>query len=141
MEVQKNDNIQLNQIANLNLIRIVFLTTLIVVLSILFEVIKGGRSLTEWVINSGILLITTISIYIIYKKDKENDYIKYIVFGGYIIVWAYIYITGRSSIVSIYKFICIVWKEKGYSNSWTNSISFSNYKASYRIYEWKSLCK
>lgn len=66
MEVQKNDNIQLNQIANLNLIRIVFLTTLIVVLSILFEVIKGGRSLTEWVISSGILLITTISIYIIY---------------------------------------------------------------------------
>lgn len=104
MEVQKNDNIQLNQIANLNLIRIVFLTTLIVVLSILFEVIKGGRSLTEWVISSGILLITTISIYIIYKKDKENDYIKYIVFWGYIIVWAYIYITGRSSIVFAFGF-------------------------------------
>ena len=104
MEVQKNDNIQLNQIANLNLIRIVFLTTLIVVLSILFEVIKGGRSLTEWVISSGILLITTISIYIIYKKDKENDYIKYMVFWGYIIVWAYIYITGRSSIVFAFGF-------------------------------------
>ena len=74
------------------------------VLSILFEVIKGGRSLTEWVISSGILLITTISIYIIYKKDKENDYIKYIVFWGYIIVWAYIYITGRSSIVFAFGF-------------------------------------
>lgn len=104
MEVQKNDDIQLKQIANLNLTKIVFITTFFVVLSILFEVIKGGRSFTEWIISSGILLITTIWTWIIYKKDKENDYLKYIVLCGYIIVWAYIYITGTHIIVFAFGF-------------------------------------
>lgn len=103
MRVNSND-IRLNQIANKNLIKIVFITTIIVIISIWGEMLKGGRSITEWFLNSGILIITTITVTIMYKKDKENKFIRYIVFIGYVSVWLYTYLTSDRSIVFAFGF-------------------------------------
>lgn len=104
MNKDTNDKINLNQIANLNLIKLVMVTTFIVVLSLVSSLIKGERAFFDVAINSAILIGITAASYILYKKDKHDKRIKYIVLVGYLTVWSYIFLSGNFLVVFAFGF-------------------------------------
>lgn len=104
MNKDTNDKINLNQIANLNLIKLVMVTTFFVVLSLVSSLIKGERAFFDVAINSAILIGITAASYILYKKDKHDKRIKYIVIVGYLTVWSYIFLSGNFLVVFAFGF-------------------------------------
>lgn len=104
MNKDTNDKINLNQIANLNLIKLVIVTTFIVVLSLVSSLIKGERAFFDVAINSAILIGITAASYILYKKDKHDKRIKYIVLVGYLSVWSYVFLSGNFLVVFAFGF-------------------------------------
>lgn len=103
MNKQAN-NMNLNQIANLNLVKLVIPTTLLNVISFILSFLKGERYILELILNLAILGGITLASLIIYKKDNDNKMIKYIVLIGYIIVWGYTFVTGNSLTVFAFTF-------------------------------------
>lgn len=104
MNKDTNDKINLNQIANLNLIKLVIVTTFIIVLSLVSSFIKGERAFFDVAINSAILIGITAASYILYKKDKYDKRIKYIVLVGYLSVWSYVFLAGNFLVVFAFGF-------------------------------------
>ena len=104
MNKDTNDKINLNQIANLNLIKLVIVTTFIIVLSFVSSFIKGERAFFDVAINSAILIGITAASYILYKKDKDDKRIKYIVLVGYLSVWSYAFLSGNFLVVFAFGF-------------------------------------
>lgn len=101
---RQESNMNLNQIANLNLVKLVIPTTLLIVISFILSFLKGERGVLELIINLLILGGITLASLILYKKDNDNRMIKYIVLIGYIIVWGYTFITGNSLTVFAFSF-------------------------------------
>ncbi|HCW53336.1 MAG TPA: hypothetical protein DG753_06290 [Clostridium sp.] len=95
-----NNSMNLNQIGNLNLVRVIIPTTILNGLSLILSFSKGERTFIELMINLVVLLGMTISSIILYRKNKEDKMIKYIVFVGYSFICGYLLITGNNNIAS-----------------------------------------
>ena len=93
MEHKLREELKLNRVANDNLVKMVRLITIILLLSTIGLYITKVGTLSQAIIVAVTVIITWISVAISYRLNKDSIHIKNIVLIGYVIAWAYTYIT------------------------------------------------
>lgn len=104
MTNKTNDKMSLNQIANYNLIKLMKPTTIVVVLSLVFAVIRGERTIIDVGTNSFVLIGVTVMGEVLFRKNSDDKKIKYMALVGFLLVWAYLFLSGNYLIMFAFGF-------------------------------------
>ncbi|MBU5314909.1 hypothetical protein KQI30_01280 [Clostridium bornimense] len=91
----KEKEVSLGYIANNNLVRIVKITTPILIFALVMGVTNGSLNMMQSLIYALLVVVTFIWSHLLFKKDSESKSIRIIVFIVYIIVWIGVYFVGN----------------------------------------------
>ncbi|MBD5543159.1 MAG: hypothetical protein HDR01_02645 [Lachnospiraceae bacterium] len=101
----ENRNAKTNQLA---VISITFLELLLIFALVIQTFIVATSYGKMGVIPLGILVISAITNWVIYKKDKTSEKLKYAMLIGFLIGWGYLMITGTNILVGSYIYPVLV---------------------------------
>ena len=89
---------------NRNLLHGWFVIVIVLVVANLGEYLKGVRTLEYWIVFSIVTSVPPLVCYIIYRKDKRSDKLRYLILGGYLMMYFFALITGSTTMVFTYIF-------------------------------------
>lgn len=100
----ENRNAKTNQIAVISITFLELLLAFALVIQLFQKTAYGKMGILPLVI----LLISTIANWIIYKKDRTSEKLKYAMLLGFLIGWGYLMITGKNVLVAFYIYPVLV---------------------------------
>ncbi|MBD5465177.1 MAG: hypothetical protein HDR22_05080 [Lachnospiraceae bacterium] len=101
----ENRNAKTNQLA---VISITFLELLLILALVIQTFIVATSYGKMGVIPLGILVLSVIINWVIYKKDRKSEKLKYAMLLGFLIGWGYLMITGTNILVGSYIYPVLV---------------------------------
>ena len=86
-----------------------YVTTIAVItIAYLLEVIKGGRTLTYFIINFLLMWVPASIVFILQMNARLHEYVKYVILVGFAIPWAYMLFTANNNLVFTYALVIMI---------------------------------
>lgn len=104
-EQLENRNAKTNQLA---LISITILELLLVFALTIQTFVQQTTYGKMGIVPLGILILSMIVNWIVYKKDRASETLKYVMMLGFLIGWAYLMLTGKNVLVTSYIYSVLI---------------------------------
>ena len=89
---------------NRNLLNGWFFIVVVLLVAYFGEYLKGVRSLEYMVVFSFVTVVPLLVCYVIYRKNETSDKLRYLILGGYLIMYFFVLLTGSTTMVFTYIF-------------------------------------
>ncbi len=100
-----NRNAKTNQLAIISITLLEVLVVFGLVVQTFFTVTDYGKL---GLIPIVILIVSMVCNWIVYKKDKASEKLKYVMMVGFLIGWAYLMVTGTNILIASYIFPALI---------------------------------
>ena len=101
----ENRNAKTNQLA---LISITILELLLVFALIIQTFVQQTAYGKMGIVPLAILILSVIINWVVYKRDRASESLKYVMMIGFLIGWAYLMLTGKNVLVTSYVYSVLI---------------------------------